>query len=98
MYVEKITSIQHTFITSYAISSLPFCCLGKKVGRNNIMFKPSMLGDSLYRQPGTSAESYLPESSHTAPVHGFGAILTFYLSLRGAQRDFGHSVISTEFY
>lgn len=27
---RKITIIQHVFITSYSLGSLPFCCLGRK--------------------------------------------------------------------
>lgn len=93
--MKKTTSIQqHTFITSYAIGSLLFCCLGRKARRNNfIVFKPPVLGD---RQLDTSIESCLPQSSHTASVHGFGEIeIHILFGLQGGTTWLGPFHVST---
>lgn len=88
------------FYHQLCISSLPFCCLDRKTRRNNfIMLKPPVLRNSLYRQLGTSVESYLPESSHTASVHGFGAIKTHILFVpQGGSTWLWPFSVSTELY
>ena len=99
VYMWKIISIPHTFITYYAIGSLPFCCLGKKARRNTfISFKTPMLGGSLYRPLGTSIESHSPESSHTAFMNGFRAIETQFLFVpQGGTKWLWPFSVSTEF-
>lgn len=78
--MERILSIQHSFITICAIHFLSFCSLDRKGGRNNIfMFKAPMLELSLYKQLGMSTASHLPKSSHTASIHGFGSMDTHIL-------------------